>query len=70
MICCTITIVPFVNQGSTTVPYTGNKPTVSAYYNIDGIWQDAGVATLIEYGANSVTVHHGGPNTGAIKLIQ
>lgn len=70
MSCCTINITPFVNQPSTTVPYSGNKPTVSVYYNIDGVWQAAGVATPITYGAASVTVNHGGDATGIVKLIQ
>lgn len=66
--CCTITTVPFVNQSSTTVPYTGDRPTVSTYYNIDGVWQT--MASPIFYGASSVTVEHGGNSTGVIKLTQ
>jgi len=66
--CCTITTVPFVNQSSTTVPYTGDKPTVSTYYLIDDVWQTA--ATVVTYGASSVTVEHGGASTGVIKLTQ
>ena len=70
MSCCTQTIVPFVNQASTTIPYTGDKPTVSTYYNIDGVWQVAGVFTPIVITDSSVTVDHGGNATGVLKLIQ
>lgn len=70
MSCCQITIVPFVNEESTTVPYTGNKPTVSAYYQIDGVWSAAGVMTPITYTNSTVTVNHGGPGTGLVKLVQ
>lgn len=70
MTCCVTTIIPFVNQATSVVPYMGNKPTVSMYYNIEGVWQAAGVATAITYGAASVTIDHGGNATGVVKLIQ
>lgn len=69
MTCCIQKIVPFVNKPSTTVPFTGNKPTVSVYYNIEGQWQ-VSATSVINYGTSSVTVDHGGLSTGIVKLIQ
>lgn len=68
--CCETTIIPFVNQSSTTVPYSGDKPTVTVSYLIGGVWQALGVMTSIVYGLASVTVDHGGVNTGVIKMVQ
>ena len=68
--CCTQDITLFVNEAITTVPYSGDKPTVSLYYYIGGVWMAAGVATPMTFGPASVTVDHGGASTGAIKLIQ
>ncbi len=70
MSCCNTLIVPFVNQASTIVPYTGNKPTVSVVYLIDGVWQVLGVATQMEFTDSQVTIYHGGLNTGAVKMVQ
>lgn len=75
--CCIITLTPFVNAVSTTVPYSGNKPTVTVSYLISGVWQALGVVTSIIFGAASVTIDHGGSfaddvsgATGVIKMVQ
>lgn len=75
--CCIITLTPFVNQVTTTVPYSGNKPTVTVSYLIGGVWQAIGVATVVTFGVASVTVDHGASGaddvsgqTGVIKFVQ
>ena len=69
--CCNTIEQTFVNATSTTIPYTGNKPTVTVAYLIDGVWQAAGVATPITITDSEVVVDHGGINsTGVIKLVQ
>lgn len=70
MPCCTVTIVPFVNEESTTVPYAGNKPTVSVSYLIEGVWQALGVVTAQFLNNTQVIIQHGGPNTGVVKMVQ
>lgn len=71
MSCCIVTITPFVNQSSTVVVYSGNKPTVTVSYLIDGVWQALGVMTQIIFGLANVTVDHGGSGqTGIIKFVQ
>lgn len=77
MTCCTVTITPFVNAISTTIPYSGNKPTVTVSYRIAGVWMALGVATSIIFGAASVTIDHGGSgaddvsgSTGVVKMVQ
>lgn len=68
--CCDITLTPFVNQSTTTVPYSGDRPTVTVSYLVDGVWQVfvQVVTTLL---AGSVIVDHGGTGqTGVIKLVQ
>lgn len=70
MPCCVVTITPFVNQSTTTIPYSGTRPTVTVSYLIDGVWQVfvAVVTTLL---VGSVMVDHGGPGqTGIIKMVQ
>lgn len=68
--CCIVTLTPFVNASLTVIAYSGNKPTVTVSYLIDGVWQALGVVTQIIFGAASVTVDHGGLNTGVIKFVQ
>lgn len=70
MTCCPTIEQTFVNESTTTVPYTGNKPTVTVAYLIDGVWQAAGVATPITITETEVVVDHGGNQTGVIKLVQ
>lgn len=68
MSCCAESITTFAGVPSTTVPYNGNKPTVTVLYLIDGVWTAAGVATSIKITGTQVIVDHGGPATGIIKL--
>ena len=70
MTCCTQILQPFTNESTTTVPYSGDKPTVSVSYFIDGVWQAMGVMTNWILTATGITVDHGGPATGIVKLIQ
>lgn len=70
MICCDAILTTFVNQPTVTVPYTGNRPTVSVTYLIDGIWQAAGVATPITITDTDVVVDNGGNMTGVVKIVQ
>jgi hypothetical protein len=77
MECCVNTLIPFVNAISTTVPYSGNKPTVTVSYLIGGVWQALGVVSQIIFGVASVTVDHGVTGaddvhgaTGVIKFVQ
>jgi hypothetical protein len=70
MPCCSLTIQPFVNETSTTVPYTGDEPTVTVSYLVDGVWQTLGLLTSVVLTAGTVVVDHGGASTGVIKLLQ
>lgn len=67
--CCTVTLTPFINQASSIVAYSGDRPTVSVSYLIDGVWQ-VFVASTAKLLANSVEVDHGGLSTGIIKFVQ
>lgn len=71
MICCNVTIQSFLNQSSTTIPFTGQRPTVSVIYlQADGTFLQSGVMTQINIAGTQVVVDHGGPASGWIKLIQ
>lgn len=70
MTCCIVTIMPFVNQAATTIPYSGNKPTVTVSYLINGVWQALGVATVQQIDNTEVRIDHGGIGTGVIKFVQ
>lgn len=72
--CCDIILTTFTNQTLSIIPYSGDRPTVSVAYLIDGIWQAMGVATNIKF-KNTITgtkvvVDHGGIASGVIKLVQ
>lgn len=71
MICCNVTIQSFLVQSITTIPYTGDKPTVSVIYlQPDGTFLQAGVMTQINIIGSNVVVDHGGPASGFIKIMQ
>lgn len=71
MICCSINITPFASQLTTSVPYSGEKPTVSILYlQPDGSFLVAGVFTSINITPTHVQVDHGGLQSGYIKLLQ
>lgn len=69
MTCCDIITQTFVNEAVTTVPYNGNRPTVTVSYLIDGVWQ-AFVAVQVQLTDTDVIVDHSGPSTGVVKLVQ
>lgn len=69
MTCCPTIIQTFANESTTTVPFTGAKPTVTVSYLVDGVWIAIGVATNIKISDTQVVVDHGGPATGLVKLI-
>lgn len=68
MSCCPSSITSFAGVPSTTVLYSGPRPTVTVLYYQSGQWMIAGVATPIVITDNQVIVDHGGPATGIIKL--
>lgn len=70
MPCCTQTITTFVNETTTTVPYVGERPTVTVSYLVDGVWYAQGVATVVQVTASSVVVTHGGSSTGVVVMLQ
>lgn len=68
MTCCETILTPFVNESTTTVPYSGDRPTVTVSYLIDGVW-NLFVATVVQLLTGSVVVDHGGASTGVVKII-
>lgn len=70
MPCCSVILTPFANVATTTVPYSGDRPTVSVSYLVDGVWYAMGVATNIILNPTSVVVTHGGAATGVVKITQ
>jgi hypothetical protein len=69
-LCCTITTQEFTNEVTTTVPYTGDEPTVNVYYvQPDGSYREDFMVQKV-LGASSVVISHGGPATGFVKLTQ
>lgn len=71
MSCCTQNITPFASQATTTIPYTGTRPTVSIIYlQSDGSFLQAGVFTSINFTATDVEIDHGGLASGYVKLLQ
>lgn len=74
MTCCTTTTIPFANETSTTVNYTGTRPTIEvAYLNPDGVSYtlgSMGISTLVTFTGNSFTIDHGGLASGLIKLLK
>lgn len=79
MTCCTVTYKPFANQSITTLPWAGNRPTVTVSYLVDGVWMAMGVQTVITMVGSPdpsspidpvVRIDHGGPATGVVKMVQ
>ncbi len=72
MTCCNINIIPFAAVATSTVPYVGNKPTVSVMYlQADGTFLVAGVFTQVNIAGGLVQVDHGGGfQSGFIKILQ
>lgn len=68
MTCCSVTLTPFVNEATSVVIYSGDRPTVSVSYLIDGVWQ-VFVASTAKLLTNSVEIDHGGLSTGIIKIL-
>lgn len=69
-LCCNVIRQDFTNEVITTVPYTGDEPTVKVYYAQGGGYVEAGMFTQVVLTPTSVVVTHGGPATGFVKLIQ
>lgn len=69
MPCCSTILQTFANESVTIVPFTGDQPTVTVSYLIDGVWYAMGVATNILLGVADITVSHGGASTGVVKVI-
>lgn len=70
MTCCNVITKPFVNEATTIIPYSGNKPTVTVSYLIGGVWQALGVMTQAVFTPTSIFIDHGGPSTGVVKIVQ
>jgi hypothetical protein len=71
MTCCSTNITRFLLATTTTINFTGQKPTVSVIYlQPDGSFLVAGVFTQINVIGNQVVVDHGGVASGYVKLIQ
>lgn len=71
MSCCNLNITPFASAATTTIPYTGNRPTVSIIYlQDDGTFLQAGVFTQINFTTTDVEIDHGGLASGYVKLLQ
>lgn len=68
MTCCPENTIPFVNQATSTIPFTGDKPLVTVSYFIDGVWRALGVMTQIRFVGSNIEIDHGGAATGIIKL--
>lgn len=69
-LCCAIKTQEFFNEVVTTVPFTGDAPTVKVYYTDGSGYIEAGVFTQIVLGVDEITITHGGPATGIVKIIQ
>jgi hypothetical protein len=69
--CCNQTIVPFFNVPTSTIPYTGNTPTVTVgYLQTDGTLLFNGIMTQINIAGGVVSIDHGGGlQSGIIKLL-
>jgi hypothetical protein len=79
MTCCQTTYKPFANVSQTILPWSGNRPTVSVSYLVDGIWMAMGVQTVITFVGGegpetttdpAIVIDHGGPATGVVKMVQ
>lgn len=79
MVCCEPTRISFVNESSSTIQYTtqmqntyGSKPRVFVYYydDITGEFYQSNFFTVINYNitTQTITVDHGGPQTGFIII--
>lgn len=67
MPCCPQYNYTFANESVTIIPFVG-AVMVNVLYLIDGVWTAAGMFTQIQKTATQVTVDHGGPATGVIKI--
>lgn len=75
MSCCEPTIENFFNQSTTTIPYPafmqeqyGAKPNVEVYYKDGAEYVLSNDMNRVEFDGSTITVDHGGPNTGFIKI--
>lgn len=71
MSCCNLNITPFASVSTTTVPWTGNRPTISvAYLQADGTFLVNGMFTQIDFQPTEFIIDHGGPASGFVKIVQ
>lgn len=78
MSCCTPTIIPFFNVSSSTITYGpsmvlqyGVVPKVTVLYKDGTQYVSAGIGTQVKfdtYPVTEITVDHGGPAIGIIKI--
>lgn len=76
-VCCIPTTVTFVNAVSTSITYDavmrdkyGIQPRVYVYYydSVTGEFYLSPFFTVMKFDGNTITVDHGGPNTGVVVI--
>lgn len=76
MICCPTIIQSFVNESSSSIPYTnelqavhGSTPAVSVLYRNDaGQYQGGGIMSAVTFVGGMININHGGNSTGIILI--
>lgn len=76
MSCCAATIISFQNVEQSVIAYEpslaaiyGSKPRVTVYYrDEDGTYFQSTFGTSVRYDGTSITVDHGGTNSGFINI--
>lgn len=75
MSCCPSNIIPFNNTAVSVVAYTpamiatyGQKPKVQVIYYDNGEYYISNVQSSVKFAGNEITIDHGGPATGLIKI--
>jgi hypothetical protein len=76
-VCCAPTEVEFINASSTSIAYDaamrakyGVQPRVFVYYydSVSGEFYLSPFFTVMKFDGSTITVDHGGPNTGIVVV--
>lgn len=76
-VCCIPTQVQFINASSTSITYDavmrdkyGIQPRVFVYYydSVTGEFYLSPFFTVMKFDGSTITVDHGGPNTGVVVV--
>lgn len=71
MTCCAVNIIPFAFESVTTIPWTGDRPTVSVIYiQDDNTFLQMGVFTQVNQTPTDIIITHGGLASGYVKIMQ